>query len=321
MILSKKSSRLAVDEVKKRIMIPIHSLTGITAFVATVQSGSFTEAAERLGITKSAVGKRVTKLEEHLGVSLLIRTTRGISLTTEGECYFQECSEALDLLDKAGQQLQANTNTLMGKLRLDLPAAFGRKCVMPILLQLMDEQPQLMLSVSFNEQFVDALEEGLDLMVRIGPLPDSAHLVARQLAKQNQILCASPEYLEKYGEPENIQELENHRCIVGIRQGAPFYWRLCEEGTVIQYAPRPFYELADGDAMLQAVLQGKGIAQLPLWLVDSYLKNQQLQRILPESEGYETPINLLWPKGRSMPPKTRYVIDMLLKAAKEGQFN
>ena len=78
-------------------------------------------------------------------------------------------------------------------------------------------------------------------MVRIGPLPDSAHLVARQLTTQNQVLCASPKYLEKYGAPQHLQELENHRCIVGIRQGAPFYWRLCEEGTVIQYAPRPFY--------------------------------------------------------------------------------
>ncbi|MGO2303890.1 MAG: LysR family transcriptional regulator [Providencia sp.] len=302
-------------------MNPLYSLSGISAFVVTVQMGSFTEAAVRLGMTKSAVGKSVTKLEERLGVNLLIRTTRRLTLTAEGEKYFQECCEALNLLEQAGNQIQDNQSVMMGKLRIDLPAAFGRKCIVPLLLDLMDEHPQLMLSVSFNERYIDIIEENIDLVVRIGNLPDSIHLVARQLTTQKQVLCATPEYIQRYGEPLSVDKLSEHRCIIGIRQKFSFSWMLIDNGVMRQYTPPAFYELADGDAMLEAVLRGHGIAQLPLWMISKQLESGQLQRVLISSEGYESPINLIWPKKQNLPPRTRYLIDILVQAALEGKFN
>lgn len=284
----------------------------------TVQTGSFTEAAVRLGITKSAVSKRVAKLEEQLGASLLVRTTRRLTLTTEGERYYGECAEALEQLERAGDLIKEKQTVLTGKLRIDLPAAYGRKHIMPLLMQWMDEHPKLMLNITFSERYIDLIEEGVDLVIRIGQVPDSAYLVARQLTVQQQILCATPSYLEKLGEPKTIDDLNHHRCILGIRQDTPFYWMLYDNGSLRQFAPIPFYELADGEAMLQAVLSHKGIAQFPLWLISEQLKSGKLQRILVQTEGYSSPINLLWPKGRSVPPKTRYLIDKLVQAAEKG---
>ncbi|EPL9568778.1 LysR family transcriptional regulator [Providencia rettgeri] len=299
-------------------MKSLYSLSGITAFVVTVQTGSFTEAAVRLGITKSAVGKSVGKLEEHLGVSLLIRTTRRVTLTTEGERYYRECVQALEQIERASHQIQAGQERLTGKLRLDLPAAFGRKCVMPLLMEWMNNYPELKLNITFSERYIDLIEEGVDLVIRIGKVPDSSYLVARQLSVQQQILCATPAYLQQYGEPDNIDSLDNHRCIVGVRQESPFLWILREGDSFRHYTPVPFYELADGEAMLQAVLSHKGIAQFPLWLIADKLKEGHLQRIMAQTEGYGSPINLIWPKGRSVPPKTRYLIDKLLQAAEKG---
>lgn len=302
-------------------MFQFNSLTGITAFVAAAQTGSFTGAASRLGITKSAVGKSVTRLEEHLGVTLFLRTTRRLTLTSEGEHYLQQCQIALTILEQANYQIQEHQSVLTGKLRIDLPSAFGRKCIMPILMTLMDKQPQLKMSVSFSERYIDMHEESVDLVVRIGNLPDSANIVARQLTTQKLVLCASPLYLQKYGIPKEIEALSTHRCIVGFRQETPFYWMLKEGDSFQQYTPTPFYELADGDAMLEAVLQGNGIAQLPLWMIGDKLKEGKLQKVLPNTEGYQSPIHIMWPKGRNVPPKTRYIADALLQVAKEGGFN
>ncbi|HCH49889.1 MAG TPA: LysR family transcriptional regulator [Proteus sp.] len=302
-------------------MFQFNSLAGITAFVAAAQTGSFTSAASRLGITKSAVGKSVTRLEEHLGVTLFLRTTRRLTLTSEGEHYLQQCQMALTILEQANHQIQEHQSVLTGKLRIDLPAAFGRKCIMPILIKLMDKQPQLKMSVSFSERYIDMHDESVDLVIRIGHLPDSTHVVARQLTTQKLVLCASPLYLQKKGHPKDIDALSAHRCIVGFRQETPFYWTLKEGNTFRQYTPVPFYELADGDAMLEATLQGNGIAQLPLWMIGDKLKEGQLQRVLPESQGYQSAIHMMWPKGRNVPPKTRYIADALLQVAKEGGFN
>ncbi|NBM55331.1 LysR family transcriptional regulator [Proteus sp. G2669] len=302
-------------------MTQFNSLSSITAFVATAQTGSFTEAASRLGVTKSAVGKSVTRLEEHLGINLLLRTTRRLTLTSEGEYYLQQCQIALSILEQANNQVQENQSVLTGKIRLDLPSAFGRKCIMPVLMTLMDKQPQLKMSISFSERYIDMHEESVDLVVRIGHLPDSSNVVARQLTTQKLVLCASPIYLQKHGIPKEIEALSDHRCIVGFRQEAPFYWMLKEADTFRQYIPTPFYELADGDAMLDAVSHGYGIAQLPLWMIGDLLKGGQLQRILIKTEGYQSPINMMWHKGQKVPPKTRYIADALLQVAKEGGFD
>lgn len=297
-------------------------LGGITAFVTTAQLGSFTAAAEQLGITKSAVGKSVARLEARLGLKLFQRSTRRLSLTPDGEQFLVSCQGAIDILEQAEAELTSHIARPSGRLRVDLPAAFGRQRILPLLLNITRAYPELALTVTFSERFVDPIEEGIDLVIRIGELADSSGLIARRLTTQKLVICASPGYLAHYGEPAAFADLSQHQCIVGFRRNQPKSWLLKEKGGVIQrYTPPPTHEFGDGDAMLAAVLAGCGLSQLPLWLVGNYLASGELQEVLKGHSGGEMPISALWPKSRRLLPKIRHVVDTLVSAAKEGKLD
>lgn len=206
-------------------------LGGITAFVATAQQGSFTAAAEKLGLTKSAIGKSVSRLENRLGLKLFQRSTRRLSLTPDGERFLASCQSAIDILEQAEAELTSHTCQPSGRLRVDLPAAFGRQRILPILLDITRRYPELALTVTFSERFVDLIDEGIDLVVRIGELSDSSGLVARRLTTQKLVICASPDYLFNHGEPVSIDDLNHHQCVVGFRRNQPVSW-LLKEGMV-----------------------------------------------------------------------------------------
>lgn len=294
-------------------------LGGITAFVTTAQQGSFTAAAERLGLTKSAVGKSVGRLEARLGLKLFLRSTRRLSLTPDGERFLASCQNALEILEQAEAELTSHICHPSGRLRVDLPAAFGRQRILPILLQITRSYPELALTVTFSERFVDLIEEGIDLVIRIGELADSSGLVARRLTTQKLVICASPDYLLESGEPLSPAELSRHQCVVGFRRNQPISWLLKEsDGQITRYTPPPTHEFADGDAMLSATLAGCGLSQLPLWLVGKYLQSGELKEVLDGHSGGEMPISALWPKNRQLLPKIRYVVDTLVKSAEEG---
>ncbi|EON3349738.1 LysR family transcriptional regulator [Yersinia enterocolitica] len=294
-------------------------LGGITAFVTTAQQGSFTAAAEKLGLTKSAVGKSVGRLEDRLGLKLFQRSTRRLSLTPDGERFFASCQSAIDILEHAEAELTSHICQPSGRLRVDLPAAFGRQRILPILLDITRRYPELALTVTFSERFVDLIEEGIDLVIRIGELADSSGLVARRLTTQKLVICASPDYLLYQGEPVSPGELSQHQCVVGFRRNQPISWLLKEsDGQISRFTPPPTHEFGDGDAMLTATLAGGGLSQLPLWLVGKYLESGELKEILPGHSGGEMPISALWPKSRQLLPKIRYVVDTLVKAAEDG---
>lgn len=297
-------------------------LGGINAFVATAQLGSFTAAGERLGLTKSAVAKSVAKLEERLGVKLFQRSTRRLSLTPDGEHYLTSCRNALDILHEAEAELTSHTASPSGRLRLDLPAAFGRQRILPALLDAVKQYPDLTLTVTFSERFVDLIEEGVDLVVRIGELADASGLVARRLTTQKLVLCAAPDYLLQFGEPTTPDELSHHRCIVGFRRNQPISWLFREaDGNTRRFTPPATHELSDGDAMLAAVLSGCGLSQLPMWLVGPYLKSGELCEVLAGHSGGEMPISALWPKSHQVMPKIRFIVDELVKLARQGQLD
>ncbi|MRT44057.1 LysR family transcriptional regulator [Enterobacteriaceae bacterium RIT702] len=294
-------------------------LGGITAFVTTAQQGSFTAAAERLGLTKSAVGKSVSRLEDRLGLKLFQRSTRRLSLTPDGERFLNSCQNAIDILEQAEAELTSHILQPAGRLRVDLPAAFGRQRILPILLQITRKYPELALTITFSERFVDLIEEGVDLVIRIGELADSSGLVARRLTTQKLVICASPEYLLAHGEPVTVGELSQHQCVVGFRRNQPLSWLLRDgEGAITRFTPPPTHEFADGDAMLAATLAGCGLSQLPMWLVGQSLESGALREVLPGNSGGEMPISALWPKSRQLLPKIRYVVDTLVQAAAEG---
>lgn len=289
---------------------------GIREFVATVNGASFTAAALSLGVTGSAVGKSISKLEKRLGVQLLHRTTRRIDLTSEGEAYLISCRRILEELDQTEAYLSTGHQQPIGRLRIDLPTTFGRRHILPSLLKLGLRYPRLDLSVSLRDRPVDLVGEGIDLAVRIGVLPDSPELVARRLGEQRLVICASPDYLKLHSIPANRADLANHDCLTGWRHGHRPTWLLKNERGEIEPQEIPSrHELTDGDALLDACLAGAGLAQLPTWLAGNALSSGALMQVFSEISGGTMPIHVIWPKTWHLQPKVRVTVDELVRLA------
>ena len=295
------------------------ALSGVLIFVTAARTGSFTRAADRLGITKSAVGKSIAKLEERLGCKLFHRTTRSSGLTVDGEAYFASCSAAVDEILAAEASLTSHQQTPSGRLRVDLPAAYGRSVVLPVLLEVLDANPDLKLTVTFSDAVIDLIEEGIDLSIRFGTLKDSSGLVARRLTVQKQIICASPGYLAKHGCPESVEDLQNHSCIVGFRRGQRMSWSVQNaNGELTRITPPGTHEVGDGDAIVSMTVAGHGICQIPNSLVRDHLEAGRLVQVLEKYSTADVAIHAVWPQTRHLLPKVRRVVDELVLRAERG---
>jgi DNA-binding transcriptional LysR family regulator len=302
-------------------MIEIESLSGIATFVAVARSSSFTEAGDRLGISKSAVGKAVSRLEERLGVKLFHRTTRHLSLTADGEAYFGVCAQALEGIAEAEGSLGSRLLEPAGRLRVDMPAAFGRKVMLPILLEIGKAYPALQLTLTFTDHVIDLLEEGVDLAIRFGALEDSSDLVARKLTSHRWVICATPGYLRKFGKPRTLADIAAHRCIVGYRRGRPLAWHLTEDGVPSRFAPPPTYQISDGEAMMDAAVAGIGLCQMPLALFRQHIEASQLVTVLDGFTTHEVDVHAVWPRTSHLRPKVRHLVDKLLELAQQGKLD
>lgn len=295
------------------------ALSGVLIFVTAARAGSFTVAADRLGITKSAVGKSVAKLEERLGCKLFHRTTRSSGLTVDGEAYFASCSAAVDEILAAEASLTSHQQSPSGRLRVDLPAAYGRSVVLPVLLEILDANPDLKLTVTFTDAVIDLIEEGIDLSIRFGALKDSSGLVARPLTVQKQIICAAPKYLAKHGCPESVEDLQNHSCIVNYRRGQRMSWSVLDaNGELTRITPPGTHEVGDGDAIVSMTVAGQGICQMPNSLVRDHLEAGRLVQVLEKYNPGDVAIHAVWPQTRHLLPKVRRVVDELVLRAERG---
>lgn len=290
--------------------------SGLTEFVAVMRTGSFAAAAASLGVTGSAVSKSVSRLEARLGTKLLHRTTRRLTLTAEGQEFLDACHRILDDLDGTEIAITSGRDTPVGTLRLHLPAAFGRQHVMPVLLALTAEHRRLDLSVMFTERTADVVGEGVDLAIRIGTLGNDADLTARRLGTQRLLICASPAYVAAHGAPATPEDLTRRDCIIGWRRIPRPTWLLKDaSGAVLPQEVNVRHEFSDGEALVQAVLAGQGLCQLPTWLIGEHLASGALVPVLDEFAGAEMPIHAVWPSSRYLQPRVRIVVDALLQAA------
>jgi DNA-binding transcriptional LysR family regulator len=288
---------------------------GISEFVLAAQLQSFTAAALQLGVTSSAVGKAVSRLETRLGVKLLHRTTRKLTLTNEGDAYLASCLRVMEDLESTEDSLAAGTEP-RGRLKIDLPGAFGRRYIAPTLLALARKYDQLDLTITFGDRTVDMINDSIDLVVRIGSLKDDPELVARRLGEQYLVMCVSPEYLKRRGPVKDRAALLEHDCVIGWRRGLRATWLLkCPQNRIEEQEIHVRHELGDGETMLQGVLDGCGIAQFPTWLVDEHLRSGALVTVLDEYAGAKMPIHVIRPRTRYIQPKARIVIDALLELA------
>jgi DNA-binding transcriptional LysR family regulator len=289
---------------------------GIREFVLAVEKGSLTAAAAQLGVTGSAVGKSISRLEARLGVQLLHRTTRRIDLTNEGEAYLLSCRRIMEELDQTESFLATGHREPIGRLRIDLPTTFGRRHIVPALLALASRHDRLDLSFLLRDQAADMVSEGIDLAVRIGALGDYPDLIARRLGDQHMVICASPAYLARKGTPGSHADLFQHDCLVGWRRGTKPTWLLKGEGGTIEPHEVPIrHELPDGDAMLGACLDGCGLAQFPTWLAGDAIRSGALVQVLPAISGGSMPIHVIWQKTWHLQPKVRVAVDTLMSLA------
>ncbi len=288
-------------------------LHGVTTFVQVVEAGSFTLAAERMQLTRSAVGKVITRLEARLGVRLLHRTTRSQMLTEAGQAYYDRCVRALAELDAAEADLDSEQTEPHGRLRVSVPIAFGHHCVAPVLYGLVRKHPQLQIDISFTDRAVDLIEEGIDLAVRIGQLHDSTSLAARRLGTQHMSIGAAPSYLARYATPIDINALETHASIAYSRAGVVSPWHMLDAGgNVRELSIKPQLSLDDVQAITDAGIAGFGLVQVPCWLLARYVETGELAVVMRRCGVRPQEIHAVWPTTRYLPLKTRCAIDALV---------
>jgi DNA-binding transcriptional LysR family regulator len=202
--------------------------------------------------------------------------------------------------------------------RIDLPTAFGRLLVMPVLLEVAERYPALHLNVSFTDRRVDLVGENIDLAVRIGNLDDAADLVARHIGVQHMVVVGAPGYIANRGVPRSQADLKVHDCIVGRRQGNRIAWLLKQpDGSIARHAVSVKHEIQDFETVQRAVRAGHGLAQLPLWMVQDDIRDGKLLTVLDGMSGGEVPINVLWPRTKALPAKIRVIVDGLVRGVRE----
>jgi DNA-binding transcriptional LysR family regulator len=301
-------------------MAPTNSLAGVEIFLRVVKAGSFTAAASQLGLSKSGIAKSVSQLEARLGVRLLHRTTRRLSLTPEGALFFERSDAAVEQLREAEDLARSRATTLRGVLRVDMPASYGRRVALPVLLDILKAHPELRLDASFSDRVIDPVEEGVDLCIRFGSLPDRADLAARKLGEQRLIICAAPEYLRETSIPESVAELDAHASVVGSRGGRPNRWLLTDgNGSTFTYEPSATHLCSDGDAVIAMTLAGFGLCQMPESLLLPHIRDGSLTRVLDQATYAQSTCHAVWPIVRQMLPRVRVVVDELVRRGRAGE--
>jgi DNA-binding transcriptional LysR family regulator len=286
-------------------------LKGLETFVAVAQAGSFTAAADRLNLTNSAVGKAIARLEERLKQQLFDRSTRRLKLTDAGDAFYKVCVSILEELEAAERSMAAEQPVPSGRLRVDLPATFGRMRALPSLLAFVDKHAQLMPHISFTDRFVDLVEDGLDVVVRIGGTDTwPASVDYRYLGHEELIFCASPAYLATHGRPKSLVRLYKHAAVLyGKADGSTSPWLIKDgQAPLARQHVAGRIVLGQAEAQVAAVEAGLGVAQLATWLVERQIHEGTLVRILPQLTTQGLPLHVVWQRSRQHAPKVQGLV-------------
>lgn len=290
--------------------LPIHD---IATFVAVAQNASFTKAAERLGTSKSNVGKAVQRLEVRLGTRLLQRTTRAVRLTEDGELYLEAARTALDGLNEAEIALSARRDEPVGRVRLDIPIGFGRM-LLPVFALVREQYPKVTLELSLSDRQSDPVKDGWDIVIRAGELPAEGEMTVRKLCDIRLGLYASHDYVARHAPLTSIHDLTGHEAIIfRAGSGKTRPWTVTDGNRVFETAPPASVTTGDGRAFIDSAIASMGIAQIFDRVAAPHVEAGELQHVLPQADVEGPPIHTLIPAGRRMPPKTRVVLDHLVE--------
>lgn len=283
-------------------------LVGMALFAQVVDAGGVSAAAKSMGLSKSAVSKQLAALEDRLGARLLNRTTRRMSLTEAGAAFLESCRRVVVLAEEAEAAMGALQVVPRGVLRVNAPMVFGTMHLAPLIPEFLALYPHITLDLVLNDRFVDLLEEGFDVAVRIGRLEDSS-LMARRLAPAKRIIAAAPDYLRRMGTPQDLADLSRHQIL--SYSLVKDEWSFAENGQVRSVKAESRLRANNGEALLHAALGGAGIVSLPTFIIGDALRQGRLVRILPHLENADLAIHAVWPSGRHLSAKVRAFVDFL----------
>lgn len=283
----------------------------IRIFLATVSAGSLSAAGRQLGIGPMQVSRRLAVLEDELGVRLLHRTTRAISLTAEGEAFLPFANTMADAEESARCELRPSPAGVSGVLRLTAPSVFGQTIVLPVLAALLERHPELRVDLDLSDRVVDIVGQGLDLALRVATLEDS-ELVARRIAANPRVICASPRYLARHGVPSRLADLDAHQCIV--LHAVP-RWPLMVDGELQRRRMNARITTSNVDAARTAAMQGLGLAMLAYWDVHRQLGDGELLGVTLEDASMEDlSVWAVMPTRRYLPTRVKVFLDALEQA-------
>ncbi|WKE64106.1 LysR family transcriptional regulator [Gallaecimonas kandeliae] len=284
-------------------------LSAMEAFVKVAECGSYTRAAEQLDISRTQLSKLVLQLEEHLKVRLLQRTTRRLHLTEAGEHYLARAQGILQSIGEAEAELGQGLDQVRGRLRINGPMSFGTRHLSPLVARFMAQHPELEVRLDLNDRRVDLLEEGYDLAIRIGTLPDSS-LVARQLTQCRMLLCAAPAYIAAKGEPQSVDDLAGHQCLKYRGSGGSTHWQLGDRTLTVD-GP---LESNNGEVLTHVAEAGLGIAFQPSFLVEDSIHSGRLRVLLAGQLDRRLGVYGIYPARRHLPAKVSLFLDFLAES-------
>ncbi|WP_301099664.1 LysR family transcriptional regulator [Otariodibacter sp.] len=288
-------------------------LNAINLFCRVIETQSFTQAAQQEKISLAMASKLVAQLEEHLNVRLLQRTTRKITPTEAGLLFYQRCQPILTELRDAEACISNTASSLHGTLRISVPMDFSSRFIAPNLGGFMETYPNIKLDIEFTDRRVDVIAEGYDLVLRIGKLEDSS-LVAKRIAQAEHAIVASPAYLEEYGTPTSIEELDDHQCLI---YGEQNFWLFNDNGVNVKCKLNGKIHSNNGQSLVKMAKAGLGIINVPKFLVKDEIMKGRLIAILPHLEQEKLDISLLYPHRRYLSPKVKVAIEFLSKLMDE----
>ena len=280
---------------------------GISEFVNVAETESFTQASKKLAISTAQVSRQVNALEKRLNIKLLYRTTRKVSLTEEGQIFYQHCRGVLDGLNAAERAITNLQSTPQGKIKLTAPVTYGEQHILPLINNFMKKYQDIEVTAYLTNQQLDLINENFDLAIRLGKLSDSS-MMAKKLAKRTNYVCASPAYLDKYGIPHSLSELNKHNCLLGTRE----YWHFSDSGKEKNIRVKGNLRCNSGFSLVDAALKGLGIVQLPDYYIKDHLAKGSLISVLDNYKAPDEGIWAVYPQNRHLSPKIRLLVEHLI---------
>jgi len=291
----------------------INLLDGMTVFVGVIDAGSFTAAARLLGHSTSYVSKQITRLEKRLGSRLLNRTTRTISLTDAGRAYYELCSQIVIDAENAERSINRLQETPGGLLRINAPVSFGSSHLLDVFSRFMQSYPAIKLELEFNDRLIDVVSEGYDVVIRVGAIKDS-NLVARKITSSRSVLLASPDYIKRKGRPQCVEDLVQHDCIAYSLLPAPTQWAFYKDGVRSSITVEPRAMCNNAALEVAMLVQGIGIARMPMFTCEQEVASGALQVILEDYEQPQLDIYAVHPHRQYLTAKVRAFVDFVVEA-------